>query len=63
MGGQGWTIEEAIEFCTYYLDITRVCVLVSRHEGMLQGKGTIGEKRVLVDDLAAFKQTHFALLQ
>ena len=35
---EGWSMEEAIEFCTYYLDIKRVEVLESRHEGRLRGK-------------------------
>ena len=39
---EGWSTEEAIEFYTYYLDIKRVGVLKSRHEGRLRGKGTIG---------------------
>ena len=53
---EGWSMEEAIEFCTYYLDIKRVGVLESRHEGRLRGKGTIGEKSVTVDDLVSFRQ-------
>ena len=47
---EGWLMEEAIEFCIYYLDIKRVRVLEYRHEGRLRGKGTIGEKSVTVDD-------------
>ena len=54
---------EAIEFCTYYLDIKRVRVLESRHEGRLRGKGTIGEKSVTVDDPISFRQAQFAVLQ
>jgi hypothetical protein len=42
---QGRSTEEAIEFCTYYLGLDRIDVPVSRHEGRLVGKGTIGEKR------------------
>jgi hypothetical protein len=42
---EGWTTEEAIEFCTYYMDINRVGVLVSRHDGRLGGKGMIGKKK------------------
>ena len=53
---EGWSTEEAIEFCTYYLDIKRVGVLESHHEGRLRGKGTIGEKSVTVDDPVSFKQ-------
>ena len=60
---EGWSLEEAIEFCTYYLDINRVRVLESRHEGSLGGKGTIGEKSITVDDPASFRQTQFAILQ
>ena len=53
---EGWSMEEAIEFCTYYLDIKRVGVLESHHEGRLRGKGMIGEKSVTVDDPVSFKQ-------
>ena len=52
---EGWSMEEAIEFCTYYLDIKRVKVPESRHEGRLRGKGTIGEKSVTVDDPVSFR--------
>ena len=60
---EGWSTEEAIEFCTYYLDIKRVGVPESRHEGRLRGKGTIGEKSVTVDDPVSFRQAEFAVLQ
>ena len=52
---EGWLMEEAIEFCTYYLDIKRVRVPESHHEERLRGKGTIGEKSVTVDDLVSFR--------
>ena len=52
---EGWSTE-AIELCTYYLDIKRVGVLESRHEGRLRGKGMIGEKSVTVDDPVSFRQ-------
>ena len=60
---EGWSMEEAIKFCTYYLDIKRVGVLESRHEGRLRGKGTMGEKYVIVDDHVSFRQAQFASLQ
>ena len=60
---EGWLIEEAIEFCTYYLDIKRVGVPESRHKGRLCGKGTIGEKYVTVDYPVSFRQAQFAGLQ
>ena len=59
---EGWSMEEAIEFCTYYLDIKRVRVLESRHEGRLRGKGMIGEKSVTVNDPVYFRQALFAVL-
>ena len=60
---EGWSTEEVIEFCTYYLDIKRVGVLVSHHEGRLRGKGTIREKSVTVDNPISFRQAQFAVLQ
>ena len=59
---EGWSIEEAIEFCTYYLDIKRVRVLESRHEGRLCGKGTIGDKSIIVYDPVSFRQAPFVVL-
>ena len=52
---EGWSTEEAIEFCTYYLDIKWVRVLESRHEGRLHGKEMIGEKSVTIDDPISFR--------
>jgi hypothetical protein len=60
---QGWTMEETIEFCTYYLDINRVGVPESCHKGRLRGKGTMGEKSIIVDDIVGFRQAHFTVLQ
>jgi len=52
---EGWSTEQVIEFCTYYLDINKVGVLESHHEGRLGGKGTIGEKSMTVDDSVSFR--------
>ena len=52
---EGWSIEEAIEFCTYYLDINRVEILESHHEGRLGGKGTIREKSIIAYDPVSFR--------
>ena len=57
-----WSTKEAIEFCTYCLDINRVKVLESCHEGRLGGKGTIGEKSITVDDPISFRQAQFDVL-
>jgi len=59
---EGWSTEEAIEFCTYYLGLNRIGVPVSRHEGRLQGRGTIGERSVRVE-VDAFWQAHFVVLR
>ena len=59
---EGWSTEEAIEFYTYYLDIKRVGVPESRHEGRLCGKGTIGEKSVTIHDPISFRQAQFDVL-
>jgi hypothetical protein len=53
---EGWSTKESIEFCTYYLDIKRVGVLESHHEGRLRGKGTTGKKSIIVDDPISFRQ-------
>ena len=59
---EAWSTEEAIKFCTYYLGLNQIGVLVSRYEGRLHGRGTIGVRleRVEVD---AFWQAHFAVLR
>jgi hypothetical protein len=55
---KGWSTEEGIEFCTYYLDINRVRVPESHHKGRLGSKETIEEKSITVDDpeFAVFQQ-------
>ena len=59
---EGWGAEEVIEFCIDYMDLKPVGLPVSRHEGRLQGKGTLGKKSFRVNDRAAFTQAHFAVL-
>jgi len=39
---EGWSTEEAVEFCTYYLGLNRFGVPVSWHEGRLHGRGLLG---------------------
>ena len=53
---EGWSMEEAIEFYIYYLDIKRVRVPESHHKGRLRGKETIEEKSITVDDPVSFRQ-------
>ena len=59
---EGWSIEEAIKLCTYYLGINQIGVPMSRHEGRLHGRGTIGERSVHVEVDASW-QAHFAVLR
>ena len=42
---KGYGTEEVIEFCIDYIDDRRLIVVpISRHEGRLSGKGTLGKK-------------------
>ena len=60
---EGWSIEEALEFCFQYWGHTGLGVPVSRHEGRLQGKGIIEEKRVHAREYNVVMQAHFIVLQ
>ncbi|GKA29523.1 hypothetical protein Tco_0715768 [Tanacetum coccineum] len=60
---EGYVLEEVVSFCTSYIDgIPDIGVPESRHEGRLEGKGTIGRNDVTpnYDDL---EQAHFTVLQ
>ena len=60
---EGWSTEEALEFCIQYLGHTELGVTVSWHEGRLQGKGVIGEKRLRAREYSVLMQAHFTVLQ
>jgi hypothetical protein len=56
--------EEVIEFCVDYVDeICPIGVPVSRHEGRLIGKGTLGKKSINANDHASLSKAHFTVLQ
>ncbi len=60
---EGYTTEEAIEFCIDYMSETDPTgVPTSRHEGRLAGVSTTGRKRI-VPDQASYAQAHFTVLQ
>jgi hypothetical protein len=40
---EGWSTEEAIKFCTYYLGLNRIGVHVSRHEKGYKAEGRLGK--------------------
>jgi hypothetical protein len=56
--------EEVIELCVDFVNsIDSIGVPVSRHEGMLLGKGTIGRKACFIHDTNLFNKAHLAVLQ
>jgi hypothetical protein len=59
---EAWGTEEVVEFCIDYMDLKPIGVPLSRHEGRLQGVGTLGHKSFRMNDGAAFTQAHFTVL-
>jgi hypothetical protein len=56
--------EEIIEFCGDYVDeLCPIGVPVSRHEGRLTGKGTLGKKSINANDNASLSKAHYTVLQ
>ena len=60
---EGYAIEEVVEFCIDYMDLHPIGVPMSRHEGRLLGKGTLGHKAIFAPSLETLRQAHFAVLQ
>jgi hypothetical protein len=61
---KGYVTEEVIEFCVDFVDsIDSFGVPISRQEGRLLGKGTIGRKACLSNDTDLFNKAHLAALQ
>ena len=61
---KGYVTEEVIEFCVDYVDeLCPIVVPVSRHEGRLIGKGTLGRKSVNASDHATLRKAHLTILQ
>ena len=60
---EGYATEEVIEFCVDYMaQVEPIGVPLSRHEGRLDGIGTIGRKSI-TPDLDTYAQAHFMVLQ
>nr|GEY62037.1 hypothetical protein [Tanacetum cinerariifolium] len=60
---QGYVAEEVVQFCTKYMDdVTDIGLLQSRHQGRLEGVGTIGRKDV-TPNIKDLEQAHFIVLQ
>jgi hypothetical protein len=61
---KSYVIEEVIEFCIGYVDeLCPIGVPVSRHEGRLIEKGTLGKKSINANDHASLSKAHFTVLQ
>jgi hypothetical protein len=61
---KGYVTEEVIEFCVDFVNsIDSIGVPLSRHEGRLLGKGTIGRKACFNNDTDLFNKAHLAVLQ
>jgi hypothetical protein len=61
---KGYVIEEVIEFCVDYVDeLCLIGVPVSRHEGRLNGKGTLGKKSINANNHALLCKANFTVLQ
>jgi hypothetical protein len=60
---QGYCIDEAVEWALNYANLSNpIGVPMSRHEGRLIGKGTIGKKTITLDP-NLFRCAHFLVLQ
>jgi hypothetical protein len=61
---KGYGAEEVIEFYVDYIDELRpIGVPLSRHEGRLSGKGTLGRKIIRTNDVVSFNKAHYTILQ
>jgi hypothetical protein len=61
---KGYVTKEVLEFCVDYVDEhCPIGVLVSRHEGRLIGKVTLGKKSINANDHVSLSTAHFCILQ
>jgi hypothetical protein len=61
---KGYVTEEVTEFCVDCVDeLCLIGVPVSRHEGRLIGKGTLGKKSINANDHASLSKAHFTVMQ
>ena len=60
---KGYGTEEVIEFCVDFIpDLKSIGVPQSRHEGRLRGKGTLGKKAIICEDVDSFTRAHYTVL-
>ena len=61
---EGYGTEEVIEFCVEFIpELDPIGVPVSRHEGKLSGKGTLGKKTYIGTGDDSFNKAHYMVLQ
>jgi hypothetical protein len=61
---KGYGIEEVIEFCVDFIDnLSLIGVPMSRHEGRLKGKGTLGKKSNMHIPDNKIRKANFTVLQ
>jgi hypothetical protein len=60
---EGYATEEVVEFYIDYMDLQPIGVPVSRHEGRMLGKGTLGHRRIFAPDRQTIRQAHFTVLR
>ena len=61
---KGYATEEVIEFGVDFIDdLALIGIPLSRHEGRLMGKGTLGTKARMDMDETLYRKAHFTVLQ
>ena len=61
---KGYEIEEAIEFCVDFIDeLSPIGVPMSRYDGRLEGKGTLGKKSNMHIPESEIRKANFTVLQ
>ena len=61
---KGYATEKVIEFCVDFIDdMSLIGLPVSRHEGRLRGKGTLGKKARMDMDAELYDKAHFTVLK
>jgi hypothetical protein len=60
---EGYTTKEAVEcYANYIKDEKPIGVLISRHHGRLDGKGTKGEKSIIDATYKIVSEAHFGIM-
>jgi hypothetical protein len=61
---EGYTTEEVIKCCTYYVkDEKRIGLPIPLHEGRLRGRERMGQKTFIDRDYSLVSEAYFSVLQ